>query len=26
MEMHDNGDDKLIIADIFDEDNPEEWK
>lgn len=26
MLMHDNGDDKLIIADIFDEDNPEEWK
>ena len=25
-EMHDNGDDKLIIPDIFDEENLEEWK
>ena len=26
MEMHANGDDKLIIPDIFDEENLEEWK
>ena len=25
-EMHANGDDKLIIPDIFDEENLEEWK
>lgn len=25
-EMHDNGDDKLIMPDIFEEENPEEWK
>ena len=26
MEMHANGDDKLIMPDIFEEENPEEWK
>jgi antitoxin MazE len=26
MEMNVNGDDKLIIDDIFEEENPEEWK
>jgi antitoxin MazE len=26
MEMSVNGDDKLIIDDIFEEENPEEWK
>jgi antitoxin MazE len=26
MEMHANGDDKLMIPDIFEEENPEEWK
>ena len=26
MEMHANGDDKLMIADIFEEENLEEWK
>jgi antitoxin MazE len=26
MEMHANGDDKLIIPDIFEEENLEEWK
>ena len=26
IEMHDNGDDKLIIPDIFEDENPEEWK
>ncbi len=26
MEMHANGDDKLMIHDIFEEENPEEWK
>jgi antitoxin MazE len=25
-EMHDNGDDKLIMPDIFEEENLEEWK
>ena len=25
-EMHENGDDNLIINEIFEEDNPEEWK
>jgi antitoxin MazE len=26
IEMHANGDDKLIMPDIFDEENLEEWK
>jgi antitoxin MazE len=26
MEMHANGDDKLIMPDIFEEENLEEWK
>ena len=26
MEMHANGDDNLIIPDIFEDENPEEWK
>jgi antitoxin MazE len=26
IEMHENGDDKLIIPDIFEEENLEEWK
>jgi antitoxin MazE len=26
MEMHSNGDDNLIIPDIFEDENPEEWK
>jgi len=26
MEMHANGDDMLMIPDIFEEENPEEWK
>lgn len=26
MEMNANGDDKLIMPDIFEEENPEEWK
>jgi len=26
MEMNKNGDDKLLIDDIFDEENQEEWK
>jgi antitoxin MazE len=26
IEMHKNGDDKLIIPDVFEEENPEEWK
>jgi antitoxin MazE len=26
IEMHTNGDDKLIIPDIFEEENLEEWK
>jgi antitoxin MazE len=26
MEMHANGDDKLMIPDIFEEENLEEWK
>lgn len=26
IEMHSNGDDKLIIPDIFEEENLEEWK
>ncbi len=26
MDMHANGDDKIIIPDIFEEENPEEWK
>jgi antitoxin MazE len=26
MEMNTNGDDKLIINDIFEDENPEEWK
>lgn len=25
MEMHENGDDKLIFNDVFDEENLEEW-
>ena len=25
-EMHENGDDNLIINEIFEEENPEEWK
>lgn len=25
-EMHANGDDNLIIRDVFEEENPEEWK
>lgn len=25
-EMHDSGDDNLIIPDIFEDENPEEWK
>lgn len=25
-EMHANGDDRLIMPDIFEEENPEEWK
>ena len=24
--MNDNGDDKLLIGDVFDDENPEEWK
>jgi len=24
--MNDNGDDKLLIDDVFDDENPEEWK
>jgi len=24
--MNDNGDDKLLINDVFDDENPEEWK
>lgn len=24
-EMHDNGDDKLLINDVFEEESPEEW-
>lgn len=26
MEMHANGDDELILPEIFEEENPEEWK
>ncbi len=26
MEMHENGDDILVMADIFEEENLEEWK
>ena len=26
IEMHENGDDKLIMPDIFEEENLEEWK
>jgi antitoxin MazE len=26
MEMHANGDDNLLIPDIFEDENPEEWK
>jgi hypothetical protein len=26
MDMHANGDDKLIIPDVFQDENPEEWK
>jgi antitoxin MazE len=26
MEMHNNGDDKLMMPDIFEEENLEEWK
>lgn len=26
IEMHANGDDKLVIPDVFEEENPEEWK
>jgi antitoxin MazE len=26
MEMHANGDDNMIITDIFEDENPEEWK
>ena len=26
MDMHINGDDKLLIPDIFEDENPEEWK
>lgn len=26
MEMHENGDDNLIVPDIFEEENLEEWK
>ena len=26
MEMHENGDDILVMTDIFDEENLEEWK
>jgi antitoxin MazE len=26
IEMHENGDDKLIMRDIFEEENLEEWK
>ncbi len=24
-EMHENGDDKLLISDVFDDENPDEW-
>ena len=26
IEMHDNGDDKLVMPDIFEDENLEEWK
>jgi len=26
IEMHENGDDKLIVPDIFEERDPEEWR
>ncbi len=26
IEMHNNGDDKLLLPDVFEEENPEEWK
>ena len=26
IEMHQNGDDKLIINDVFEAESPEEWK
>jgi antitoxin MazE len=26
MDMHANGDDKLLIPDVFEDENPEEWK